>query len=94
MKSAIVFSLFLLACVYSAADASSVSVSSSYKQGHVRFEVLGKNREPLTGLQVIVSKEDEPSMNAVYRNGAYEVETQLPVGIAEFNLRVVIIVLI
>ena len=88
MKGAIVISLFVLALVQSSVDASSVSVSSSYKEGTARFEVVGRNKEALPGLQVIVSKEDEPSVNAVFRNGAYEVDTQLPVGIADFNVRV------
>ena len=94
MNRIVLVSLFLFAIVYSAVETSSVSVNASYKQGHVRFEVVDSNKESLSGLQVVVSKGDEPSMNAVFRNGAYEVDTAIPTGITDFNLRVDITIVI
>ena len=66
-----------------------IAVHPTYFQGHVRFEVVDSNNEKVPGLQVVASRDDDSSMNALYRNGAYEIDTELPSGISTFNLRVV-----
>ena len=88
MKNLAFFCLLSLAIVYAAIEPSSISVVSSYKQGRIRFEVTGVNKEDLSGSQMIVARDDEPSMNSVFKNGGYEVSTVLPVGITEFDVRV------
>lgn len=85
------FSLFflLLSVVFGGITEGMIAVHPTYFQGHVCFEVVDSNNEKVTGLQVVASRDDDSSMNALYRNGAYEIDTELPSGISTFNLLVV-----